>query len=155
MLIFSAVVGTTLFITFTVMTSFVMYDLYCDNCALRNAIANHRDQKADDRCWLDDQELYKALGDGNLGDNRVGDKCEMLESCKRFLELRCEDGGPWRTSKQLLAEIDDLNRHIKIAYHFINTDVPIILNLNEKELYSYFTNWDDRKQQEFTYILED
>ena len=31
---------------------------------LRNAIRSHRDQKGDDRCWMDDIELYKALPEG-------------------------------------------------------------------------------------------
>ena len=60
---------------------------------LHAAIAKHRDQKADDRCWMDDQELYKVLGDGNLGDCRVGDQSEMLRNCQRFIEKRTEGGG--------------------------------------------------------------
>lgn len=28
---------------------------------LESAIRKHRDQRGDDRCWLDDEELYKTL----------------------------------------------------------------------------------------------
>lgn len=70
---------------------------------LENAIRNHRDQKADDRCWLDDQELYKVLNDGYLGDNTVGDKKAMLKNCERYLENRCSYGN-WRTYAELEAE---------------------------------------------------
>lgn len=31
---------------------------------LRNAIREHRDQRGDDRCWMDDVELYKTLPEG-------------------------------------------------------------------------------------------
>lgn len=78
-----------------------------ENSALRLAIMTHRKQKADDRCWLDDQELYKALGDGDLGDNRVGDKDAMLANCKRFIDRRCA-GGEWPTYAQLEEKIEEL-----------------------------------------------
>lgn len=67
---------------------------------LRNAIREHRMQKADDRCLDDDKKLYLALEDGIPGDFRVGDKAEMLVNCARFIERRCEGGG-WPTYKQL------------------------------------------------------
>jgi hypothetical protein len=55
---------------------------------LEDAIRNHRDQKGDDRCFLDDMELYKVLGDKVPFDNRLPPKCDFLESCKRFWEQR-------------------------------------------------------------------
>lgn len=70
---------------------------------LRLAIENHRDQKADDRCWMDDQELYKVLNDGNLGDNRVGDKAAMMVNCARFIDTRCADGS-WQSYAELEQE---------------------------------------------------
>jgi hypothetical protein len=68
------------------------------------AIRDHRDQRADDRCWMDDQDLYAVLGDGNLGDNRVGDPAAMIENCARFITKRCE-GGHWPTYAELEAQI--------------------------------------------------
>lgn len=61
---------------------------------LKAAIRLHRDQRGDDRCWLDDLQLYAALGEPIKPDNRVGDKDAMLKNCARFIERRCE-GGAW------------------------------------------------------------
>jgi hypothetical protein len=69
---------------------------------LENAIKKHRAQVADDRCQFDDDELYAALGDGVKCDRRVGDKQEMLRNCGRFIENRCEEGGPWPSYAELL-----------------------------------------------------
>lgn len=60
---------------------------------LSAAIADHRAQKADDRCIEDDDRLYAALGDGIKCDRRVGDKAAMRRNCERFIERRCEGGG--------------------------------------------------------------
>lgn len=70
------------------------------------AIRKHRDQHADDRCWLDDAELYEALGEGPVAPLtfQVGDKATMLKNCERFLERRCFGGGYWRTYAELEAE---------------------------------------------------
>lgn len=70
---------------------------------LEAAIRKHRNQKADDRCIEDDDELYAVLGDGIKCDRRVGDKFEMLKNCARFIDRRC-DGGGWPTYAELEAE---------------------------------------------------
>jgi len=71
---------------------------------LRQAIVTHHAQKADDRCFLDDDKLYVAAGLPPC-DRRVGDKAAMLENCKRFLALRCESGG-WVSYKDLESELE-------------------------------------------------
>lgn len=73
---------------------------------LQEAIVKHHSQKADDRCIFDDDELYAAAG-LRPPDRRVGDKCEMLKNCARFIEKRCEPGG-WPTYKELEQERDEL-----------------------------------------------
>lgn len=75
---------------------------------LQAAIRTHRDQKADDRCWMDDAKLYAALPEGPKHDLRVGDTAEMLENCKRFIEQRCHGGGPWKSYAELEAENERL-----------------------------------------------
>lgn len=55
---------------------------------LEDAIRKHRDQKGDDRCWMDDQELYAVLRDGVVADQRLPPEKEMLENCKRYIKLR-------------------------------------------------------------------
>lgn len=74
---------------------------------LEQAIRNHRDQKADDRCIEDDDRLYEALGDGIKCDRRVGSKFEMLKNCARFIDRRCEEG-QWKTYAELEKENEDL-----------------------------------------------
>jgi hypothetical protein len=70
----------------------------------RDAIRTHRSQHLDDRCWMDDQELYAVLGDGDLGDNSTPDKAKMLENCSRFIDQRCKPG-EWKSYQELEAEV--------------------------------------------------
>lgn len=77
---------------------------------LEDAIRKHRDQKGDDRCWMDDQELYAVLNDGNLGDNTVGDQEKMLKNCQRYVQLRCKGGGGWKSYAELEAENTELRK---------------------------------------------
>lgn len=71
---------------------------------LKNAIADHHRQKADDRCIEDDDRLYAAAGLPPC-ERRVGDKTEMLLNCARFIERRCE-GGHWPSYAELEKEIE-------------------------------------------------
>lgn len=73
---------------------------------LLRAIKEHHAQKADDRCWMDDNILYDAAG-LPAADRRVGDTDAMLTNCRRFLENRCEGGG-WPSYAQLEAECERL-----------------------------------------------
>lgn len=84
---------------------------------LTAAIKHHRDQKEDDRCWMDDHQLYSVLGDGILGDNRIGDPIAMLQSCCKFIQNRCQPGGTWvsraeleKQNKELQDEVDRLRK---------------------------------------------
>jgi hypothetical protein len=71
---------------------------------LREAVAKHHGQIADDRCWMDDDELYAAFGLPPV-DRRVGDKAAMRANCDRFIERRCEGGG-WQSYAELEAKIE-------------------------------------------------
>lgn len=56
---------------------------------LEAAIRKHHDQQGDDRCWLDDLELYDVIPDLRKPDDNVfklPPKCEFLKSCERFWE---------------------------------------------------------------------
>lgn len=55
---------------------------------LRAAIRKHRDEKAHDRCWLDDQELYQTLPEADPGDLALPPKEEFIENCHRYWEHR-------------------------------------------------------------------
>lgn len=81
---------------------------------LEAVIKRHRDQKADDRCIEDDDELYQILYDGILCDRRVGSKEEMKKNCDRFIENRCE-GGSWPSYADLEKEIVKLKYELEIS----------------------------------------
>jgi hypothetical protein len=90
-----------------------------ETAKLRAAIIKHHAQKADDRCQFDDDELYAAAG-LPPADRRVGDKFAMLANCARFIEKRCEGGGPWKSYAELEAE----NKQLRTA---IGVCVPSVL----------------------------
>lgn len=53
---------------------------------LRNAIRQHRDARGDDRCWLDDEELYRTLPEGYTPPER--DTAVELSRCEAFIRNR-------------------------------------------------------------------
>jgi hypothetical protein len=68
-----------------------------DRDKLITAIRRHRDEEGDDRCHLDDKELYFSLFDvtGDPEDEKkadvysgLGPEAEFLESCKRYRRQR-------------------------------------------------------------------
>ena len=76
-----------------------------ENAELRKAIEDHRAQRLDDRCWMDDQALYAVLKDGNLGDNSVPPEDKMLENCRRYIARRC-NAGNWKSYQELEAALE-------------------------------------------------
>lgn len=54
--------------------------------ALQSAIRKHRDQRGDDRCWMDDEELYIVLPEGYTPPPR--DTAVELKNCERFIASR-------------------------------------------------------------------
>jgi len=77
---------------------------------LQNAIRKHRDQRGDDRCWMDDEELYKVLPEGYTPPAR--DSTVELENCKRYIACRhnpsTEYVSPEREIENLKAKIEQL-----------------------------------------------
>lgn len=58
---------------------------------LEEAIRKHRDQRGDNRCWLDDVELYRSLRDElseYAVDTELPPKCDFLMSCSRYWDQR-------------------------------------------------------------------
>ena len=86
------------------------------NVELIKAIRKHRDQRGDDRCWRDDEELYAALPEGYTPPAR--DTTVELENCKRFIESRqnpkTEYVSPEREIERLRNENQRLRATLKI-----------------------------------------
>lgn len=59
-------------------------------------------QIGDDNCWLDIDLIFKAMG-LLVPDRTVGDKCAMLENCRRYIETMCS-GGQWKSYAELMEE---------------------------------------------------
>lgn len=56
---------------------------------LRELLRWHRDQKGDDRCWLDDIKLYSALPEGSAGvEFKLPNRDKFLTNCAKFWETR-------------------------------------------------------------------
>lgn len=53
---------------------------------LENAIRKHRDYRSDDRCWMDDEELYKILPEGYTPPER--EVAVELSMCEKFISCR-------------------------------------------------------------------
>lgn len=80
------------------------------------AIRKHRDQRGDDRCFLDDEELYKVLPEGYTSPER--DTTVELELCKKFINSRrnpkTEYISPQRRIEELEAEVERLKNELLI-----------------------------------------
>lgn len=75
------------------------------------AIRKHRDQRGDDRCYLDDDELYAELPEGKAGaDTRLCEPEVMLENCRRYIAHRHNPALPYispeRELEALRAELE-------------------------------------------------
>lgn len=51
---------------------------------LEEGVRLHRDQRGDDRCWLDDQQLYGLIDDGKKAEMALPPKEVFLKSCERY-----------------------------------------------------------------------
>jgi len=74
-----------------------LYELYDEILKLRKAIRKHRDQHGDDRCWMDDIELYEILPEGanpSFIDLRLMPRDEMLKNCECFVSCRTTELTP-------------------------------------------------------------
>lgn len=100
--------------------------LRAENEKLRDAIKTHRSQKADDRCIEDDDRLYEALGDGIKCDRRVGSKFEMARNCFRFIDVRCEEGGSWKTYAELEKENSELKNEIEMLKGLLQNGAKLV-----------------------------
>ena len=81
---------------------------------LETAIRNHRDQKGDDRCWLDDVEIYKVLPEGVAdADLRLHCPKEMLENCKKYLAHRQNPEVPYISPQREIEKLEKENERLR------------------------------------------
>lgn len=77
---------------------------------LEQAIRQHRDARGDDRCWMDDEALYKVLPEGYTPPAR--DTAVELERCRQFIACRQH---PETTYVSPQRRIEELERELKEA----------------------------------------
>lgn len=79
--------------------------------SLRAAVSKHHAQRLDDRCFLDDEDLYAAFG-LPPADVSTPPKEKMLANCERFLDQRCKPGSQWKSYQELEAELAAANEEL-------------------------------------------
>ena len=80
---------------------------------LLRAIRNHRDQRGDDRCWMDDCELYETLPEGINGhDLRLNSPEEMLACCKQYIAARHDPSQEYVSPQRRIEELEEQVREL-------------------------------------------
>lgn len=110
---------------------------------LRNGIRQHRDQKGDDNCWLDDQNyLYDLLPEKIIPFPELPEKNLMMLNCSRYYDCRKEN--------KLYNPVNELPKILEFPFKWINLtekkpDVYqkiITYNIITEEIGSQsFTHW--------------
>jgi hypothetical protein len=57
----------------------------------RRVIREHRDEKLDDRCWLDDYRVWIMLGDSPTAPPRPASLEEGMKKCREYYFFRRSD----------------------------------------------------------------
>lgn len=96
------------------LTLFSWHDLPETAKAIMDAIRTHRDQRGDDRCWMDDEMLYSALPEGYA--RLEVDTAVELTRCEQFIAHRHNPGttyvSPQREIERLTSTVATQKRLI-------------------------------------------
>jgi hypothetical protein len=84
---------------------------------LRAAIRKHRDQRGDDRCWMDDEELYKVLPEGYVPPER--DTSVELEHCRRFIACRRNPATAYVSPERRIEELEEERIRLANVVHIL------------------------------------
>jgi hypothetical protein len=91
-----------------------------------DAIRKHRDQNGDDRCWIDDDQLYSILPETlNVRINTaLPTKEKFLGNCARFYECRQHpnDKGKYVTVEEQVAPMREKLEHAKLVLRSIRAN---------------------------------
>ncbi len=103
---------------------------------LESAIRNHRDERGDDRCWMDDETLYKVLPEGYTAPAR--DSSVEIEKCVEYIKCRQNPATEYVSPQRRIEELEQveevylkrlhaleqkvayLDKHVKIDYPSCN-----------------------------------
>jgi len=76
---------------------------------LQTAIRTHRDMRGDDRCWLDDETLYKVLPEGYIPPTR--DTAVELDACRQFIQSRHNPATVYISPQRRIEELESKIGH--------------------------------------------
>lgn len=85
---------------------------------LAKAIRLHRDQRGDDRCWMDDELLYKSLPEGYTPPAR--DSSVELKNCERFIACRHNPATVYVSPEREIEELREWKHHVLNAMKTIH-----------------------------------
>ncbi len=77
------VIFFTAVLAFTVLSTALCIACY-EIRHLRAGIRAHRDARGNDRCWVDDEALYRLLGTEHEATTLLPERAVFLENCARF-----------------------------------------------------------------------
>lgn len=80
-------------------------DLVAEVRRLRTAVRVHRDERGDDRCWLDDENLYRVLPEGYTPPPRS--ESVELELCKKFIACRHNPGTRYVSPQRRIGQLEE------------------------------------------------
>jgi len=80
-------------------------------CKYEAAIRKHRDQRGDDRCWMDDEELYKILPEGYVPPQR--DELVEIGNCIKFIGCRHRPSTTYVSPQRRIEELEAENAKLK------------------------------------------
>jgi len=102
---------------------------------LESAIRLHRDQRGDDRCWLDDRQLYAALPEGYTPP--AEDSAVELERCQQYIRCRHDPAtvyvSPQRRIDELESELAAKNRFVAAMCERLKAAHDVIARHAERE----------------------
>lgn len=93
--------------------------LAADNKRLREGIEKHRDQKGDDRCWLDDQELYAIVDPDIKVEGSLPPRCDFLASCERFWEQRQSTSDTFALDHPTIGQMERTIKRLRERLEFL------------------------------------
>lgn len=73
---------------------------------LHTAVRKHRDMRGDDRCYLDDYELYEVLPEGFVRPS-YDTKIE-IENCKRYIAFRQDPNITYTSPQREIERLQDI-----------------------------------------------
>lgn len=84
------------------------------NSELVEAIRRHRDYKGNQRCFMDDYDLYSVLPEGIMGvDLRLLPPELMLKECEKYVAHRHDPSKPYVCPHDEIADLKDKIAELK------------------------------------------